>query len=129
MDRKELQQAVLEAQAQIQAQAQMALAEKMSSLCFKRCVSAPGDKLADRQRRCLDMCTQSFAEGFGVAVRAVRAGGSANTRCYALTPTPCAHEPPPRRARRLRLLRRNSRRQANRFRDACGEDDRENEDV
>lgn len=73
MDRKELQQAVLEAQAQIQAQAQMALAEKMSSLCFKRCVSAPGDKLADRQRRCLDMCTQSFAEGFGVAVRAVRA--------------------------------------------------------
>jgi hypothetical protein len=68
MDRSELQQAVLEAQAQIQAQAQAALAERMTSLCIKRCIPGPTDKLADRQRRCLDMCTMSFIEGFGVAV-------------------------------------------------------------
>lgn len=68
MDRAELKQAVLEAQAQIQAQAQAALSERMTELCIKRCVSGPTDKLADRQRRCLDMCTMAFVEGFGVAV-------------------------------------------------------------
>ena len=77
MDRKELQQAVLEAQAAIQAQAQTALAEKMSSLCIRRCVSSPTDKLSDRQRRCLDMCTASFVEGFGVAVSAAALSATA----------------------------------------------------
>ena len=68
MDQAELKQAVLEAQAQIQMQAQQALAERMTETCFKRCVSAPMEKLADKQRRCLDQCTSAFIEGFGVAV-------------------------------------------------------------
>lgn len=68
MDTAELKQAVLEAQAQIQMQAQQALAERMTEVCFKRCVTAPTDKLADKQRRCLDQCTSAFIEGFGVAV-------------------------------------------------------------
>ena len=74
MDTAELKQAVLEAQAQIQMQAQQALAERMTEVCFKRCVTAPTDKLSDKQRRCLDQCTSAFIEGFGVAVRA--RGGS-----------------------------------------------------
>ena len=69
MDRKQLQQAVVEAQASIQMQAQQQLSERMSSICFKRCITSPTDKLADRQRRCLDQCIGGFMEGFGVAVR------------------------------------------------------------
>ena len=70
MDRRQLQQAVAEAQASIQMQAQQQLSERMHSICFKRCITAPTDKLADRQRRCLDQCLGAFQEGFGVAVRA-----------------------------------------------------------
>lgn len=73
MDRRQLQQAVSEAQASIQMQAQQQLSERMHSICFKRCITAPTDKLADRQRRCLDQCLGAFQEGFGVAVR----GGAA----------------------------------------------------
>ena len=69
MDRRQLQQAVSEAQASIQMQAQQQLSERMHSICFKRCITAPTDKLADRQRRCLDQCLGAFMEGFGVAVR------------------------------------------------------------
>jgi hypothetical protein len=69
MDRRQLQQAVAEAQASIQMQAQQQLSERMHSICFKRCITAPTDKLADRQRRCLDQCLGAFQEGFGVAVR------------------------------------------------------------
>jgi hypothetical protein len=68
MDRKQLQQAIMEAQASIQMQAQQQLSERMQSICFKRCITAPTDKLADRQRRCLDQCLGAFMEGFGVAV-------------------------------------------------------------
>lgn len=35
------------------------------------------DKLSDRQRRCLDMCTASFVEGFGVAVSAAALSATA----------------------------------------------------
>ena len=69
MDRRQLQQAVAEAQASIQMQAQQQMSERMHSICFKRCIQAPTDKLADRQRRCLDQCLGAFMEGFGVAVR------------------------------------------------------------
>ena len=68
-DKAELRQAILEAQAQIQQQTQQALAEKMSSICFKRCIPSPMEKLADRQRRCLEQCVGAYLEGFGVAVR------------------------------------------------------------
>jgi len=86
MNRAELQQAVLEAQAQIQAQAQAALAERMTTLCIRRCVPAPTDKLADKQHRCLDMCTQSFVEGFGVAVSWVGRRELARARARARRP-------------------------------------------
>ena len=68
LDRRQLQQAMMEAQASIQMQAQQQLSERMQSLCFKRCITSPVDKLADRQRRCLDQCLGAFMEGFGVAV-------------------------------------------------------------
>ena len=78
MDRRQLQQAVAEAQASIQMQAQQQLSERMHSICFKRCITAPTDKLADRQRRCLDQCLGAFQEGFGVAVSAPQHGGVAH---------------------------------------------------
>lgn len=56
-----------QAQAQLQLQAQQAVAERMSDVCFKRCVTAPVEKLSDKQRRCMDACTGAFLEGFGVA--------------------------------------------------------------
>jgi hypothetical protein len=102
MDRKELQQAALEAQLQLQMQANIALVEKMSSLCINRCVTSTGEKLADRQRRCLDMCTQSFIEGFGVSVRK-SALLAAYRRFSRLRPRPITHPlifrtPPVKRA-------------------------------
>jgi hypothetical protein len=72
MDRKDLQQAVMEAQASLQMEAQQNLANKMTKVCFERCVSAPVEKLADKQRRCLDQCTGAFIEGFSVAVSVLR---------------------------------------------------------
>ena len=68
-DKAALRQAILEAQAQIQQQTQQALAEKMSSICFKRCIPSPMEKLGDRQQRCLQQCVGAYLEGFGVAVR------------------------------------------------------------
>lgn len=50
-------------------QAQKVLAEKMTTVCFERCISGPTEKLSDKQRRCLDACTSSFLEGFQIAVR------------------------------------------------------------
>jgi hypothetical protein len=91
MDRRQLQQAVSEAQASIQMQAQQQLSERMHSICFKRCITAPTDKLADRQRRCLDQCLGAFQEGFGVAVRAggmrrgLGWGGEGRLRSWAWT--------------------------------------------
>jgi Tim10/DDP family zinc finger len=69
-DKKELQAAVLQAQAEINMQMQQNLTEKMISLCFDRCVPTPTPKLEDKQRRCLDMCSSAFLEGFGVATEA-----------------------------------------------------------
>ena len=89
MDRRQLQQAVAEAQASIQMQAQQQLSERMHSICFKRCITAPTDKLADRQRRCLDQCLGAFQEGFGVAVR--KRGRGAARR---LAAAPCRLLPP-----------------------------------
>lgn len=57
----------MQAQAQIQLQAQQALADKMTKLCFERCVSSPDGQLSGRQMKCLDACTSAFLEGFGVA--------------------------------------------------------------
>jgi hypothetical protein len=57
-----------QAQAQINMQAQQAMSEKMMSICLKRCLTSPTDKLTDKQRRCLDSCTSAFLEGFTVAV-------------------------------------------------------------
>lgn len=48
-------------------QAQQALAEKMTSLCIKRCITSPSDKLTDSTAKCLTNCTSSFLEGFGIA--------------------------------------------------------------
>ncbi len=53
-------------------QAQKVLAEKMTTVCFERCVSGPTEKLSDKQRRCLDACTSSFLEGFQVATETVQ---------------------------------------------------------
>ncbi len=94
MDRRQLQQAVSEAQASIQMQAQQQLSERMHSICFKRCITAPTDKLADRQRRCLDQCLGAFQEGFGVAVRA--AARAPRLRALVLS-LPLTSPPPPGR--------------------------------
>lgn len=56
-----------QAQAQISAQLQQNLLDKMGKVCYKRCVTGATEKLTDRQRRCLDACTSSFLEGFEVA--------------------------------------------------------------
>lgn len=97
MDRRQLQQAVSEAQASIQMQAQQQLSERMHSICFKRCITAPTDKLADRQRRCLDQCLGAFQEGFGVAVRGGAARrGAAPCRGPRRPLPPCRSLLPPR---------------------------------
>jgi ferredoxin-like protein FixX len=57
----------VQAQAEIQMQAQQALAERMIKLCFTRCVTSPDGQLSGKQSRCLDQCTSSFMEGFQVA--------------------------------------------------------------
>ena len=67
LQRADVQRAIAEAQAQINQQAQEAIARKMTSTCIKRCLDKPSDKLSDRQRRCLDACTASFLEGFQTA--------------------------------------------------------------
>jgi hypothetical protein len=69
-----------QAQAQINAQAQHALSEKMSSICMKRCVTSATDRLSDKQRQCLANCTASFLEGFGLAVSATGQGESSPRR-------------------------------------------------
>lgn len=63
---------MLQAQAEMMSQMQQKLADTMIRVCFKRCVTAPDASLNDRQRRCLDSCTKSFQEGFGIAVRLPR---------------------------------------------------------
>ena len=67
--KQDLERVILEAQQQIQMQAQQALMEKMNTICFRRCVPSPVD-VGDRQRRCLQQCVGAFLEGWGVAVRA-----------------------------------------------------------
>jgi hypothetical protein len=57
----------MQAQAEIQMQAQQALAEKMIKICFERCVTSPDGQLSSKSTRCLDQCTGSFMEGFQVA--------------------------------------------------------------
>ena len=51
----------------MQLQAQRDMAERMISICFERCVSAPDARLSDKQRRCLDACAGSFIEGYQLA--------------------------------------------------------------
>jgi hypothetical protein len=68
---KETKDAFAQAIAMIQLEAQQATIERMTKICFTRCVTAPVDgKLGDKQRKCLDACTTSFLEGFQIAVRA-----------------------------------------------------------
>ena len=67
-NKQDLERVVLEAQQQIQMQAQQALMEKMNTICFRRCVPSPME-VGDRQRRCLQQCVGAFLEGWGVAVR------------------------------------------------------------
>ena len=57
----------LQAQAQIAAQAQEKMANKLQTICFERCVPKPEERLTDRQRRCLEHCGAAFIEGFSVA--------------------------------------------------------------
>jgi hypothetical protein len=59
----------------VQLQAQREMAERMISSCFERCVTAPDARLTDKQRRCLDMCSGAFIEGYGLAVRGRRRRG------------------------------------------------------
>ena len=54
----------------MQLQAQRDMAEKMIDVCFQRCVSAPEERLSDKQRRCLDACAGAFIEGYQIAVSA-----------------------------------------------------------
>ena len=70
---KELAAAFAEANAQMAAEAQQKLTERMLRTCFERCVTKPEDKLADRNRRCLDQCTGAYLEGFGLASQALGA--------------------------------------------------------
>ena len=70
---KELQAAFAEANAQMAAEAQQKLTEKMMRACTERCVTKPDERLGDRQRRCLDQCTGAFLEGFGLASEALGA--------------------------------------------------------
>lgn len=70
---KELQAAFAEANAQMAAEAQQKLTERMLRVCFERCVTKPEDRLTDRNRRCLNQCTESFLEGFGLASEALGA--------------------------------------------------------
>lgn len=70
---KELQAAFAEANAQMAAEAQQKLTERMLRVCFERCVTKPEERLADRNRRCLDQCTAAFLEGFGLASEALGA--------------------------------------------------------
>jgi hypothetical protein len=83
----DLERVVLEAQHQIQMQAQQALMEKMNTICFRRCVPSPMD-VGDRQRRCLQQCVGAFLEGWGVAVRffcgCAATGGAAGMRAHSL---------------------------------------------
>lgn len=84
----DLERVVLEAQHQIQMQAQQALMEKMNTICFRRCVPSPMD-VGDRQRRCLQQCVGAFLEGWGVAVRfffcgCAANGGAAGMRAHSL---------------------------------------------
>ena len=59
---------VAKAQAEINAASQMALQEKTLKVCIARCLpTAPGDKLTERQRRCLEDCAVSFQESYRVA--------------------------------------------------------------
>ena len=59
---------VAKAQAEINAASQMALQEKTLKVCIARCLpSAPGEKLSERQRRCLEDCAVSFQESYRVA--------------------------------------------------------------
>ena len=74
--KQDLERVILEAQQQIQMQAQQALMEKMNTICFRRCVPSPVD-VGDRQRRCLQQCVGAFLEGWGVAVRGICSGQSA----------------------------------------------------
>jgi hypothetical protein len=66
-DTRQLVAAFNEAQAQIAAEAEQAVSERMLKVCFERCVSKPDERLTDRQRRCLDQCTGAFRDGLGVA--------------------------------------------------------------
>ena len=70
---KELAAAFAEANAQMAAEAQQKLTERMLRICFERCVTKPEERLADRNRRCLDQCTGAFLEGFGLASEALGA--------------------------------------------------------
>ena len=70
---KELAAAFAEANAQMAAEAQQKLTDKMLKVCFERCVTKPEEKLTDRNRRCLDQCTGAFLEGFGLASEALGA--------------------------------------------------------
>ena len=66
--RDQMQRAVSKAQAEINAQSQQALFERINEVCIKRCLPArPADKLSDSSRRCLDACASSFKESFQVA--------------------------------------------------------------
>ena len=82
--KQDLERVILEAQQQIQMQAQQALMEKMNTICFRRCVPSPVD-VGDRQRRCLQQCVGAFLEGWGVAVRCM-------CRVF-FCPSPPAHTP------------------------------------
>ena len=58
----------MQALASVQLQAQRDMAEKMIDVCFQRCISAPEERLTDKQRKCLDACSSCFVEGYQLAV-------------------------------------------------------------
>lgn len=61
---------VMQAQAAIQQQFMESVAEKLTHVCYKRCVTSHSEKhLSEKQARCLDSCAKTFMEGFPIAVR------------------------------------------------------------
>jgi hypothetical protein len=99
--KQDLERVILEAQQQIQMQAQQALMEKMNTICFRRCVPSPME-VGDRQRRCLQQCVGAFLEGWGVAVRC-KAGAALLSYTFMRARVAGCGRRAPAGARRLRL--------------------------
>lgn len=70
----------------VQAEAQQAIVERLTKVCFERCVPGPADgRLGDKQRRCLDACSGAFLEGYGVAVSVAPGSAAGGSVCLRIS--------------------------------------------